>query len=160
MSHCDISVQQCGRNKANHKKATMFWRQKCAEFSKKPHKIEILHILHVFILKVCSRKPLIYIGKVPFCTFAHFSKTFCDNISLKIFQLYICALGVKIDYYSRIPMGVACTFLKPKMCKMCKSAITNTFLTLKMCRNMCIRENGYNKRYSGEKYDDRRGFLG
>jgi len=85
MSHCDISVQQCGRNKANHKKATMFWRQKCAEFSKKPHKIEILHILHVFILKVCSRKPLIYIGKVPFCTNAHFSKTFCDNISLKIF---------------------------------------------------------------------------
>ena len=57
-------------------------------------------------------------------------------------------------------MKVASTFLKPKMCKVWQSAITNTFLTLKMCRNMCTRENGYNKRYSGEKYDDRMGVLG
>jgi len=120
-----------------------------------------MHILHVFILKMCSCKPLIYKEKMPFCTNAHFSKTFWRKFFQKDILALICVNRVKIDYYSHIPIEIACTFLKSKMCKMCKSAITNTFLTLKMCRNMCSRNYGYRKCYgTGNKYDDRGRILG
>ena len=58
-------------------------------------------------------------------------------------------------------MKVASTLLKPKMCKMWQSAITNTFLILKMWQNMCSRNYGYRRSYvAGNKYDDRGGLLG
>jgi len=43
------------------------------------------------------------------------------------------------------------------MWKMWKAAITNTFLRLKMWKNMCTRKNGMGH---GNKYDDRMGVLG
>ena len=144
----------------NHKMATIFQRQKCAEFSKKPHKIEKMHILHVFFSKVCSRKPLIYKGKMPFCTNAHFSKTFWRKFFQKDILALICVNRSKIDYYLHIPTEIACTLLKAKMCKVCKSAITNTFLILKVCRNMCSRNYDWKCSIAGNKYDDRGRLLG
>jgi hypothetical protein len=105
----------------NHKMATIFRGEICAEFSKKPHKIEKMHILHIFFSKMCSLKPLIYKGKMPFCTNAHFSKTFRGKFFQKDILALICANRVKIDYYSHIPTEIAYTLLKSKMCRMCKS---------------------------------------
>jgi len=145
----------------NHKMATLFENEICGNFFKKPHKMKKIHSFHKFILNLCPRKPLIYKDKVPFSTNTQFSKTFGRKFFQKDILPLKCGNRVKIDYYSLIPMKVASTFLKPKMCKVWQSAITNTFLTLKMCRNMCSRNYGYRKRYGdGNKYDDRIGFLG
>ena len=120
-----------------------------------------IHICHIFFSKVWSSKPLIYKEKMHFSTNTHFSKSFWRKFFQKDILPLKCGNRVKIDYYSLIPMKVASTFLKPKMCKVWQSAITNTFLTLKMCRNMCSRNYGYRKRYGdGNKYDDRIRFLG
>ena len=62
-----------------------------------------------------------------------------------------------MSYYPRQIRKVASTFLKPKTCKMWKAAITNSFLRLKMWKNMCTRKNGMGH---GNKYDDRMGVLG
>ena len=50
---------------------------------KKPHKIEFFHIFHIFILKTWSRKPLIYIHKMPFSTFPRFFQNFLGKFFLK-----------------------------------------------------------------------------
>jgi hypothetical protein len=39
---------------------------------KNPHKIEFFHVFHIFILKMWSLKPLVYIAKVPFSPFPRF----------------------------------------------------------------------------------------
>jgi len=57
-------------------------------------------------------------------------------------------------------MKVASTFLKAKMCKVWQSAITNTFLTLKMWQEMCTRIYDWKCNNPGDKYDDRGGILG
>ena len=144
----------------NHKMATIFSGEICGEFSKKPHKIEKMHILHVFFSKVCSRKPLIYKGKMPFCTNAHFSKTFWRKFFQKDILALICGNRVKIDYYSHIPTKVASTNLKVKMCKVWQSAITNTFLILKMWQDLCSRNYVRKCNIAGNKYDDRGRILG
>ena len=68
-----------------------------------------------------------------------------------------CGKRVKMSYYPRQIRKVASTFLKPKMWKMWKAAITNAFLRLKMWKNTCTRKNGMGH---GNKYDDRVGVLG
>ena len=52
-------------------------------------------------------------------------------------------------------MKVASTLLKAKMWKMWQSAITNTFLTLKMWQEMCSRIYDWKCNDIGNKYDDR-----
>ena len=144
----------------NHKMATIFQRQKCGEFSKKPHKMKKIHICHIFFLKVWSFKPLIYKDKIHFSTNTHFSKTFWRKFFQKDILPLKCVNQLKIDYYSLIPMKVASTFLKSKMCKVWQSAITNTFLRLKMWQDLCSR-NYVRKCYiAGNKYDDRGRILG
>ena len=69
----------CGRNVAM---ATMLphsrgWRRAARGKNvekklKNSHKIEFFHVLHIFILKMWSEKPLVYIAKVPFSTFPRF----------------------------------------------------------------------------------------
>jgi hypothetical protein len=117
----------CGRNVTFWEIFGRFRSKICAEKTKKPHKIEKMHNLHKKFWKLCSCKPLIYKGKVPFCTNAQFSKTFCDKIFSKSFLALICVNRVKIDYYSHIPRKVAYTNLKSNLCKLCKPAITNAF---------------------------------
>ena len=85
MSHCDISVQQCVRNVANHKKATMFWRQKCGEIFKNPHKNEKIHICHTFEKKVWRLKPLVYKESSRFPQIHTFEKLFGKKFLEKIF---------------------------------------------------------------------------
>ena len=123
----------------NHKIATTFKSQKCGEFSKKPHKMKKIHICHIFFSKVWSSKPLIYKDKIHFSTNTHFSKSFWRKFFQKDILPLKCVNQVKIDYYSLIPTKVASTFLKSKMCKVWKSAITNTFLILKMWQKMCSK---------------------
>ena len=120
-----------------------------------------IHICHIFFSKVWSSKPLIYKDKIHFSTNTHFSKTFRRKFFQKDILPLKCGNRVKIGYYPHIPIEIASTFLKPKMCKVWQSAITNTFLTLKMWRNMCSRNYGYRKRYgASNKYDDRGRILG
>ena len=144
----------------NHKMATTFKSQKCGEFFKKPHKMKKIHICHIFFLKVWSSKLLIYKDKIHFSTNTHFSKSFWRNFFQKDILPLKCVNQVKINYYSLIPMKVASTFLKSKMCKVWQSAITNTFLTLKMWQNMCSSSYDRKRYGTGNKYDDRGGFLG
>ena len=141
--------------------ATIFQRQKCGEFSKKPHKMKKIHICHIFFSKVWSSKPLIFKEKMHFSTNTQFSKSFWRKFFQKDILALICGNRVKIDYYSHIPTKVASTNLKAKMCKVWQSAITNAFLTLKMWRDLCSRNYGSRKcNIAGNKYDDRGGLLG
>ena len=109
---------------------------------KKPHKIEFFHIFHIFILKMWSRKPLIYIHKMPFSTFPRFSKTFWRFFFWKDILAPKCGKRVKLSYYRWYTTKVASTFLKPKMWKMWKPAITNGYLRLKMWKKCGRRWNG------------------
>ena len=144
----------------NHKMATTFQRQKCGEFSKKPHKMKKIHICHIFFLKMWSSKPLIFKEKMHFSTNTQFSKSFWRKFFQKDILGLKCVNKVKIDYYSHIPTKVASTLLKAKMWKMWQSAITNTFLRLKMWQDLCSR-NYVRKCYiAGNKYDDRGRILG
>ena len=128
---------------------------------KNPHKIDFFHIFHIFILKMWSEKALVYIAKVPFSTFPRFSKTFWKKISRKDILALKCGKRVKLSYYCWYTTKVASTFLKPKMWKMWKPAITNGYLRLKMWKKMCSRNYGNRKRYGvSNKYDDRRRILG
>jgi len=145
----------------NHKMATIFQRQKCGEFSKKPHKMKKIHICHIFFSKVWSSKPLIFKEKMHFSTNTHFSKTFWRKFFQKDILGLKCGNKVKIDYYSHIPTKVASTLLKAKMWKMWQSAITNAFLRLKVWRDLCSRNYGSRKcNIAGNKYDDRGRILG
>ena len=66
-----------------------------------------------------------------------------------------------MSYYPRQIRKVASTFLKPKMWKMWKAAITNDYLRLKMWKKCGRRNNGYRKCYgTSNKYDDRGRLLG
>ena len=153
-------MSNCGRNVVNHKKATMFWSQKCGENFKKPHKMNKIHICHIFFLKMWSVKPLIYKDKMPFSTNTHFSKTFWRKFFQKDILPLKCVNQAKLTYYRWYTTKVASTFLKSKMCKMWQSAITNAFLTLKMWRNVCSRNYDRKCYGTGNKYDDRRRLLG
>ena len=145
----------------NHKMATTFQRQKCGEFSKKPHKMKKIHNFHKFFLNLWSSKPLIFKEKMHFSTNTQFSKSFWRKFFQKDILTLICGNRVKIDYYSHIPTKVASTNFKANLCKVWQSAITNTFLTLKMWQEMCSRNYGNRKRYgTGNKYDDRERILG
>ena len=66
-----------------------------------------------------------------------------------------------MSYYRWYTTKAASAFLKPKMWKMGKAAVTKGYLTLKMWKNMCNKNYGYRKRYgTSNKYDDRGRFLG
>ena len=136
--------------------ATLFGSEICGEFSKKPHKMKKIHNFHKFFLNLWSSKPLIFKEKMPFSTNTQFSKTFWRNFFQKNILALICGNRAKIDYYSHIPTKVASTLLKSKMCKMWQSAITNTFLTLKMWQDLCTRNHVWKCNNIGNKYDDRR----
>ena len=153
-------MSNCGRNVVNHKKATMFWSQKCGENFKKPHKMNKIHICHIFFLKMWSVKPLIYKDKMQFSTNTHFSKTFWRKFFQKDILPLKCVNQAKLTYYRWYTTKVASTLLKSKMCKMWQSAITNAFLTLKMWRNVCSRNYDRKCYGTGNKYDDRRRLLG
>ena len=72
-----------------------------------------------------------------------------------------CGKWAKLSYYCWYTTKVASTFLKPKMWKMWKPAITNGYLRLKMWKKCGRRRNGNRQRYgTGNKYDDRIRFLG
>jgi hypothetical protein len=144
----------------NHKIATTFKSQKCGEFSKKPHKMKKIHICHIFFSKMWSSKPLIFKEKMHFSTNTHFSKSFWRKFFQKNILALKCVNRAKIDYYSHIPTKVTSTLLKSKMCKMWQSAITNTFLTLKMWQEMCTRNYDWKCNVAGNKYDDRGRILG
>ena len=144
----------------NHKMATIFRGEICGEFSKKPHKMKKIHICHIFFSKVWSSKPLIYKEKMHFSTNTHFSKTFWRKFFQKDILPLKCGNRVKIGYYPHIPIEIASTFLKAKMCKVWQSAITNTFLTLKMWQEMCTRTHDWKCNVAGNKYDDRGRILG
>ena len=119
-----------------------------------------IHICHTFFSKVWSSKPLIFKEKMHFSTNTHFSKSFWRKFFQKNILALKCVNRAKIDYYSHIPTKVASTLLKAKMCKMWQSAITNTFLTLKMWQEMCTRTHDWKCNVAGNKYDDRGGILG
>ena len=119
-----------------------------------------IHICHIFFLKMWSFKPLIFKEKMHFSTNTHFSKSFWRKFFQKDILGLKCVNKVKIDYYLHIPTKVASTLLKAKMCKMWQSAITNTFLTLKMWQDLCSRNYDWKCNNAGNKYDDRRRILG
>ena len=144
----------------NHKIATTFRSEICGEFFKKPHKMKKIHNFHKFFLNLWSSKPLIFKEKMPFSTNTHFSKSFWGNFFQKDILPLKCGDWVKIDYYPLIPTKIASTLLKPKMWKMWKSAITNTFLILKMWQDLCSRNHDWECNDFGNKYDDRRRLLG
>ena len=109
-------MSNCGRNVVNHKKATMFWSQKCGENFKKPHKMNKIHICHIFFLKMWSVKPLIYKDKMPFSTNTHFSKTFWRKFFQKDILPLKCVNQAKLTYYRWYTTKVASTLLAPKHC--------------------------------------------
>ncbi len=119
-----------------------------------------IHICHIFFSKVWSSKPLIFKEKMHFSTNTHFSKSFRRKFFQKNILALKCVNRAKIDYYSHIPTKVASTLLKAKMWKVWQSAITNTFLTLKMWQEMCTRNYDWKCNVAGNKYDDRGGILG
>jgi len=52
---------------------------------KNPHKIEFFHVFHIFILKMWSEKPLVYIAKARFPRFHVFENLFGKKFLEKIF---------------------------------------------------------------------------
>ena len=116
--------------------------------------------LHIFFSKVWSSKPLIFKGKMHFSTNTQFSKSFWRKFFQKDILALICGNRVKIDYYSHIPTKVASTNFKANLWKLWQSAITNTFLILKMWRDLCSRNYDWKCNIAGNKYDDRGGLLG
>ena len=127
---------------------------------KNPHRIDFYHIRNISKKEMWRLEPLVYIANNPFTTFPHPFKTFWRKYSLKIFYLYICNFRLKIDYYSHIPTKIASTFLKTEMFLMWTSAITNTFLTLKMWTNLCSKNYVRKCNIADNKYDDRGRILG
>ena len=72
-----------------------------------------------------------------------------------------CGKWAKLSYYCWYTTKVASTFLKPKMWKMWKAAITNGYLRLKMWKNMCSTNyNDWEHYIAGNEYDDRGRILG
>ena len=144
----------------NHKMATTFQRQKCGEFSKKPHKMKKIHICHIFFSKMWSSKPLIFKEKMHFSTNTQFSKSFWRKFFQKDILGLKCGNRAKIDYYSHIATKVSSTNFKADLWKLWQSAITNTFLILKMWQDLCSRNYDRKCYGTGNKHDDRRRLLG
>ena len=144
----------------NHKMATIFKKRNVVKKFKNPHKIDFLHIWNISKKEMWRLEPLVYIVNNPFTTFPHPFETFWRKYSLKIFYLYICDFRLKIDYYSHIPTKVASTFFQTEMFLMWTSAITNTFLTLKMWTNLCSKNYVRKCNIADNKYDDRGRILG
>ena len=153
---CLIVAEMC----PNHKMATIFRGEICGKFSKKPHKMKKIHNFHKFFLNLWSSKPLIFKEKMHFSTNTQFSKSFWRKFFQKNILALICGNRAKIDYYSHIPTKVASTNFKANLCKVWQSAITNTFLILKMWQDLCSRNYVRKCNIAGNKYDDRGRILG